>query len=927
MAAQQPTAWPLFSTVLLSLAGAVGGALLLALPGLALGGWAGSWTVALVSACVFAGVGALAGFTLVLVALIGERVRATERRLLGLIGTLESAPHDSRASESAPPRAPVRSRPSSPAPAEPLQSSAPVEPETAPLAARSASADEAAAVSRSTPSSAPAAPPSGVASVTRRVLDWFRNGNTIARAGILVLFVGAALLAKYAAESGWFPLEARLAAVALLGMVLLGLGWRLRGRHQGYALILQGGGVALLYLTLYVGFRLFGVLPAGLAFALMVVVALAAAVLAVAQNALALAVIGFSGGFLAPLLTSEGGGSHITLFSYYTVLNLGVFAVAWFRAWRSLNLVGFVFTFGVSALWRGAGYGPEHLFSTDAFLILFFLMYVAVSLLFARQRTADRVDYLSGSLVFGLPVAAFTLHASLVGHIEHALAWSALALAVFYLVLAAVLWRSRGAAWRLMAEAFAALGVIFATLTVPLVLSGEATAVSWALEGAGLVWLGGRQGRRLTRVFGLLLQVLAALSWAYDGGSPATLPVFNGAFMALAGLAVAGYLSGLFLFRLGPARAAYERVMPPLLLAWSISWALLAGVREVAAFGSEGGEAGWLLAVPALITALVAVLGRRLAWPASARLAPLLGAAFLVLVTLALTVLEHPLMRGAWLGWPLLWLVYHGVLWRRDQDAGAWLPGMTPWLHGLGVWALAWVALGEVPWWIGQALAGVWPMLAWGLIPALLLVVCTRAPALWPWRDHRRAYLGPAALPLAVVMAAWVVVMNLGSRGDPAPLPYLPLLNPLDISVALALLAGLGWWRAAWPGRWSVGVTVAVGLAFVWLSAALVRALHYGVGTPLEADGMLRSVTVQMALSLFWALLGLAAMISATRRGWRPVWMAGMALLGVVVVKLFLVDLAGTETLARTVSFLGVGLVLLVVGYFSPLPPRAKESS
>ena len=934
MGAQKPTGWPLFSTVLLSLMGAIGGAGLFALPGLMLGGWFGSWTVAAVSASVFAGVGALIGFALVLVALIGERVRATERRLLGLIQAMEegaaresttresttgeNTSADSAATEAAVPPAPVQDA----APVEPPP--APAAPEPAPNPAPMPAQP---AVARSAPAKAPAAPPSGLAGAWQHAVDWFRNGNTIARVGIVVLFVGAALLAKYAAESGWFPLEARLAAVALLGMGLLGLGWRLRLRHQGYALILQGGGVALLYLTLYVGFRLFGVLPAGLAFALMVVVALAAAVLAVAQNALALAVIGFSGGFLAPLLTSEGGGSHITLFSYYAVLNLGVFAVAWFRAWRSLNLVGFLFTFGVSALWRGTGYGAEHLLSTDAFLILFFLMYVSVSLLFARQRTAARVDYISGSLVFGLPVAAFTLHASLVGHIEHALAWSALTLAVFYLVLAAALWRSRGAGWRLMAEAFAALGVIFATLTVPLVLSGEATAVSWALEGAGLVWLGGRQGRRLTRVFGLLLQVLAAFSWVYDGGAPASLPVVNGAFMALAGLAIAGYLSGLFLFRLGDARAAYERPMPVLLLGWSILWALLAGVREVDTFVFQGGEAGWLLAVPALVTALLALLGRWLAWPASERVAPLLGATFLALATLALTVLEHPLMRGAWLGWPLLWLVYHGALWRRDRDAGAWLPGMTPGFMALGVWSLAWVALGELPWWIGQSLAGVWPVLAWGLIPALLLVVCTRPPALWPWRDHRRAYLTLAAAPLALWLAVWVVVVNLGSPGDPAPLPYVPLLNPLDITMALVLLASLGWWRAAWPGRWSTGVTVASALVFVWLSAALVRALHYGVGTPLNADGMMRSVTVQMALSLFWALLGLVAMITATRQGWRRVWMAGMGLLGVVVVKLFLVDLAGTETLARTVSFLGVGLVLLVVGYFSPMPPRAKESS
>ena len=45
--------------------------------------------------------------------------------------------------------------------------------------------------------------------------------------------------------------------------------------------------------------------------------------------------------------------------------------------------------------------------------------------------------------------------------------------------------------------------------------------------------------------------------------------------------------------------------------------------------------------------------------------------------------------------------------------------------------------------------------------------------------------------------------------------------------------------------------------------------------------------------------------------------------MGVVVVKLFLVDLGNTGTLERIVSFLGVGLLLLVVGYVAPVPPRA----
>ncbi len=218
-------------------------------------------------------------------------------------------------------------------------------------------------------------------------------------------------------------------------------------------------------------------------------------------------------------------------------------------------------------------------------------------------------------------------------------------------------------------------------------------------------------------------------------------------------------------------------------------------------------------------------------------------------------------------------------------------------------------------------------MLTWGLVPAAFITLCARSPGVWPWRRHAPTYRWPGALPLAALAVGWLIWINLSHDGAPSPLPYWPLLNPLDISVALTMLAIIGWWRET-PRPYPVpAVSMLAALVFLWLSAALVRALHYGVGTPLDAAGIVHSVTVQMALSLFWALLGLAAMITATRKGWRPVWILGVALLGVVVVKLFLIDMAGTETLARIVSFLGVGLILLVVGYFSPLPPRGKECS
>ena len=50
-------------------------------------------------------------------------------------------------------------------------------------------------------------------------------------------------------------------------------------------------------------------------------------------------------------------------------------------------------------------------------------------------------------------------------------------------------------------------------------------------------------------------------------------------------------------------------------------------------------------------------------------------------------------------------------------------------------------------------------------------------------------------------------------------------------------------------------------------------------------------------------------------------------LLGLVLVKLFLIDLTGIDTVARIVSFLGVCVFMLVIGYVTPLPPRARQES
>src|SRR5574337_2174582 len=115
----------------------------------------------------------------------------------------------------------------------------------------------------------PAHTPGELDILYERAREWLVGGNTLVRIGLLVLFFGLAFLARYAVEAGLVPVELRLAGIAAGGIALLLGGWRLRDRRAGYALSLQGGGVAVLYLTVFAALRLYGLLPAGLAFALL----------------------------------------------------------------------------------------------------------------------------------------------------------------------------------------------------------------------------------------------------------------------------------------------------------------------------------------------------------------------------------------------------------------------------------------------------------------------------------------------------------------------------------------------------------------------------------------------------------------------------------------------------------------------------------
>ncbi|WP_455914025.1 DUF2339 domain-containing protein [Pseudomonas syringae] len=824
------------------------------------------------------------------------------------------------------------------------------------------------APSPTTPSYAPAAASASLPASTQpapaeqnlfdsafmRAKNWLLGGNTVLRVGVVLLFLGLAFLLRYATEGMVVPIEARYAGVAGAALALLGLGWGLRNRNESFALMLQGTGVAVLYLTVFAAMKVHTLLAPGMAFSLLVAVTVFSAILAVTQNSLALACVAALGGFAAPLLTSSGEGSHVALFSYFALLNAGIFAIAWFKAWRPLNLIGFIGTFGIGFAWGMDAYTPELFWSTEPFLILFFLMYLAIGLLFARRTLQEhaagpdddsreailrgssrQTHYVDGSLLFGTPIVGFGLQYALVQHSEFGAALSALALGLLYMGIARFLaGRAPGRAL-LLVETCLSLGVVFGTLAIPLGLSAQWTTVAWAVEGAAVFWLGMRQNRLLARGFGLLLQLGAGMAFLGVVGRW-YVPTFNqGDFWTPLIIALAGLVSAFSVERIGTLRLSLsKRVLQPALLMWGTLWWSVA-LFIMTDYVARPNVFSTLLVLGAVSVGLWTMAALRLNWTGIAQLSTLLTPmSAVLLVLMSFNAYYNPAADWGWLGWLAVFAVHLCSLKKLDKLL---LPRLRSGAHVIGCWLIISVFSLQLRYGllVLSEAYNAWRWLGWALLPSLYLLAMTASRTwLWPVSAYPREYRVWAAAPLAALMLAWFWLANGFSEGAAAPLPYLPLLNPLELGLLITLTGIVSWTRQQLPqlgvseGRAQKAALVIAGASlFALITTMVLRTAHHWAGVAWYPDALFESMRVQAGLSIVWTLTALALMIGGHLRARRDLWIAGAALIGVVVAKLFFVELSNRGGLERIISFIGVGVLLLVVGYFAPLPPRHPARS
>ena len=871
-----------------------------------------------------------------------------------------------------------------------------------------------------------------VTSLWASATQWFFGENLVVRVGALVLLVGVVLLLKLASQYIEVSMPVRMALVALGGLVITVVGYRTTAKKRSYGLTLQGVGFAVIYLTVFASFKLYGLLPSTLTFGVLALLAGLTVMFSVWQNALPLAVLAFGGAFFAPILVSRPDGSVVMLFSYYLLLNIAVAVIAHYRTWKLLNALSLAVTFGLAYVWgfrafsgNSAGAGWLSLrWQLLGLLVGHMALYLFIAVRYSQQvvsynqmllqmntRVARRpIISIDSGLLFGTALLGFGLMASLLNDLPYHLAFASSALSAIYLSLGLWLLKHHRRSivgdrqannqfdnsFELLIEASLALGCGFLALVIPLALSAKWISIGWAVQGAALVWLGARTQRRWTVYFGLALQGFSiVLLVGFDTlmrhwyglldqlSIPHQMSIVAASSTLPLTVLTACVLLSAFILRHGrvniaaatpqakaqpqpqtqpaavkttPKRvqkiadnASHSFVATALVVVGFVLY--LSAILSADPFWNNGGKTTTIkLAVGMAVFLIVGqLMHQRFVWRSMRNVSRLiLPFAMMSWVLVCLTHVkvetvldlnDYHIKEFSGLGRYLLAML--GCL-AIAKLLGGWL--LSRWHRDrldTSVDALVWflVLIAMLTWMLQQVPFNYWQhaqelQAIITILPTVLAVLGLMSLLLLPrlqalggrllgWLEVDRL-LKHSAYILVPITFIWSLSANFSLDGQLVGV-YLPLLNPLDLTL-ISILLYQSYVALKVDSNYRTIVLVICGLgAFVTVSSMLVRGFASVWGTPTWEQGAWSVSMVQTGLTILWTVIAMLLMFLANKKAIRLVWFAGITLLTIVVAKLVLIDMSNTSAVLRVVSFIGAGLLMLVIGYLAPLPPKVGK--
>jgi uncharacterized membrane protein len=205
------------------------------------------------------------------------------------------------------------------------------------------------------------------------------GGNWLLMIGIFAIVLGCLYFLKLVFDNRWIGDTGRVLIGSLSGLAFLYAGERFqKNGYKLYGQAVAGGGISILYLSLYASFNFYSLLPQAWALFLMALVTAAASLLSARYSSKTLAVLGVLGGILTPYWLSTDTNNQVGLLGYLLILDSGMGLLALWRGWPFLNVLSFIGTVGLFWNWADRFYTRNALWTTEIFLVLFLVLYVCL---------------------------------------------------------------------------------------------------------------------------------------------------------------------------------------------------------------------------------------------------------------------------------------------------------------------------------------------------------------------------------------------------------------------------------------------------------------------------------------------------------------------------------------------------------------------
>ncbi|MFH4966006.1 DUF2339 domain-containing protein [Gaetbulibacter sp. M235] len=359
-------------------------------------------------------------------------------------------------------------------------------------------------------------------------LEKFIGENLINKIGIAILIIGVAIGAKYSIENDLISPLTRIILGYLVGLGLLGLSIKLKPKFENFSAVLVSGAMAILYFLTYAAYSYYGLIPQIITFVLMFVFTGFTVFAALKYNKQLIAHIGLVGAYAVPFLLSDGSGNATVLFSYMSIINIGILVLAFYKYWKPLNYVSFVLTWLIYLSWFTINYNSINDFATalifaGVFFVIFYATFLAYKLIKKEQfDTLDVILILANSFIFyGFGYTILENHET--GN--QLLGLFTLCNAILHFIVSVIIYRLKLADKNLF-YLVVGLVLVFITITIPVQLDGNWVTLLWTGEAAFLFWIGRTKSISVYEYISYPLMALAIIS-LYEDWSNGYLSYWN----------------------------------------------------------------------------------------------------------------------------------------------------------------------------------------------------------------------------------------------------------------------------------------------------------------------------------------------------------------------------------------------------------------